>query len=151
MASTQMILVHFGNVYAIERDLETLPFVNSVDTMFLQPTVRPTQHECRTKAGICVFRFFDVNNRDVDTITNLSNEAWTYFEGTTEYQAIPQALFAHADLSKPEGKMLLCTWYDNLTSWERSRTPDPRATENFRQRHELTQGTKPFATRLVQL
>lgn len=45
--------------------------------------------------------------------------------------------------------MLLCTWYDGLNSWQRSRTPAPEATENFRRRHALTSGTIAFATRLL--
>ena len=149
LASNQMILVHFGDVYDIEHNLRSFEHVNQITTMFLQPKVRPTEHATRTREGVYVFRFFSVNNRDVETIANLSNEAWTYFEDTKDYQAVPQALFADADLSKSQGTMLLCTWYDGLTSWEVSRTPDPKATENFRQRHELTLGTKPYATRLI--
>lgn len=151
LAANQMIHVHFGEVQAIEHELRTFEQVSQVTTLLFEPTVRPTVHEPRTNEGLYVFRFFDVYNRDVETIANLSNDAWTYFEDTEDYQAIPQALFCEPDLSQPQGKMLLCTWYDGLTSWERSRTPDSRASENFRQRHELTLGTKPYATRLIKI
>ena len=151
LASNQMIYVHFGDVESIEHELRRYEQVTHVTTLFFEPTVRPTVHEPRKQEGLYVFRFFDVHNRDVKTIANLSKDAWTYFEDTENYQAIPQALFCEPDLTQPKGKMLLCTWYDGLTSWETSRAPDPRAAENFRLRHELTLGTKPYATRLIRL
>lgn len=48
-----------------------------------------------------------------------------------------------------EGKLLLVTWYDSMTSWERSRTPNPQATINFRQRAALTSSIVAYATRLA--
>jgi hypothetical protein len=47
------------------------------------------------------------------------------------------------------GALLLVTWYDSMTSWERSRTPDPRATANFRRRAALTTSIVAYATRLA--
>jgi hypothetical protein len=45
--------------------------------------------------------------------------------------------------------MLLVTWYDGLTSWERSRQPAPEARSNFQARARLTRWALPVATRLV--
>ena len=45
--------------------------------------------------------------------------------------------------------MLLVTWYDSMTSWERSRTPNPQATIHFRQRAALTSSIVAYATRLA--
>ena len=68
------------------------------------PTVRPIEHTRRTRAGIYVFRWFTIYNRDVDQIVKLSDEAWVTFEGGFESEV--QGLFAERDRGKEEGKML---------------------------------------------
>ena len=102
-----------------------------------------------TRPGLYVFRFFDVNNADVDEIAQLSREAWTTFESTASYRAEPQGLFCLTRSTAAAGLMLLCTWYDGLESWQVSREPPPEAAENFRRRHALTYGTIAYATRLI--
>lgn len=114
------------------------------------PTVRPETDAPLSRPGLYVFRFFAVDNRDVDEVAALSHEAWTTFENTSDYQAEPQALFAERDRTSETGTMLLLTWYDGLDSWQRSRTPAPEARENFRRRAELTRSTLAIATRLVE-
>ena len=123
--------------------------IEKVDTLLLEPTVRPTDEEPRTVAGLYVFRFFDVMNSDVNQIAQLSKDAWVHFEQSDRYQAIPQALFREQNQLNEQGKMLLVTWYDGLNSWQESRTPPPPAGQNFRQRAQMTLGTRAFATRLV--
>lgn len=61
----------------------------------------------------------------------------------------PVALLRSADRHGERGRMLLLTWYDNLTSWERSRTPHPEATTNFRRRAALAKSAIAYATRLA--
>jgi hypothetical protein len=117
----------------------------------LRNTVRPTAIEPLKQPGLYVFRFFDVDNKDVNEIAELSRGAWTTFEDTRDYSAEPQGLFCESDLSADQGKMLLLTWYDGLQSWQTSRTPHPDARENFRQRSALTRRTIAFATRLVSI
>ena len=112
----------------------------------LAPTVRPTEHTARSRAGIYVFRWFDVLNRDVDQIVKLSDEAWVPFEGGFESEV--QGLFAEKDRRPEQGKMLLLTWYRDLTVWENSRKPSPEAKERFLKRHDLTVETIAIATRL---
>ncbi len=112
----------------------------------LTPTVRPTEHNTRIKGGIYVFRWFDVNNRDVDEIVRLSDEAWIPFEEGFDSEI--QGLFAEGDRSREQGKMLLLTWYRDLSVWEASRRPSKEARERFRKRHDLTIETKAIATRL---
>ena len=121
-----------------------------VESYDFAPTVRPTRFEPCTRPGLYVHRFFSVATADVDEIARLSEEAWTTFEDTDDYDAQPQALFAEADRSRPDGRMLLITWYDGLESWQTSRAPAPQAAENFRRRRALTTGTIAFATRLVE-
>jgi hypothetical protein len=120
-----------------------------VEQHLLRATVRPADREPPTRAGLYVFRFFDVNNADVDEIARLSFEAWSTFETTDAYRAQPQGLFCQNDRTDARGIMLLCTWYDGLESWQTSRSPPPQAAENFRRRQQLTFGTIAYAANLV--
>jgi hypothetical protein len=113
------------------------------------PTVRPLTPAPMTRAGVYVFRWFEVNNRDIREIAALSREAWETFENTTAYEAEPQALLRDADASADRGTMLLVTWYEGLRSWELSRTPAPEARANFVKRAQLTLSALPIATRLA--
>ncbi len=113
------------------------------------PTVRPVTDDPCTRAGLYVFRFFDVRNEDVEEIAQLSATAWETFEAASTYQSVPQALFCQRDRSSEKGVMLLLTWYDGLNSWQASRQPAPEAAQNFRRRAQLTLGTVAYATRLV--
>ncbi len=116
------------------------------ESYLLTPTVRPTEHTTRTKGGIYVFRWFDVYNRDVEEIVKLSDEAWVTFEGGFDSEV--QGLFAERDRSHERGKMLLLTWYRDLSVWEASRRPPEEARERFLKRHNLTIESIPIATRL---
>lgn len=152
IASNELIVVAVSNG---ERDegafTAALPdSVRVADSLLLVPTVRPVGAAPCEKAGLYVFRFFEVGNADVDEIARLSNEAWTTFENTAAYQAEPQGLFRQQDLSAARGRMLLVTWYDGLESWQTSRRPAPEAMANFMRRRELTFGTEALATRLVE-
>jgi hypothetical protein len=120
-----------------------------LDVLMLTPTVRPEGTAPCEKPGLYVFRFFDVDNENVEQIAALSLDAWKSFENTDNYEAEPQGLFAQQDRTAVEGRMLLVTWYDGLNSWQTSRRPAPAAMENFLQRRALTHGTRALATRLV--
>lgn len=149
LASNELIVVTTGDVENMDDRLRSIDAIQESETFYFEPTVRPDSYEPRTREGLYVFRFFDVRNRDVDEIASLSKTAWETFETSDQYEAIPQALFCEQDRSEEFGKMLLCTWYDGLNSWQLSRTPAPEASANFRARHELTLRAKPYATRLI--
>ena len=149
VASNELIVVSFGNVEDLQQRLEGLPGVAAAETLLLEPTVRPTAGVQRAREGLYVFRFFAVAHRDVDEIAALSATAWRDFEGAEGYQAVPQGLFRQQDTSAPEGRMLLCTWYDGLSSWQASRQPPGEAGALFRRRAALTQSTVAYATRLL--
>jgi hypothetical protein len=133
--------------------------VQVVDVLVLRATARPASDAPLVRDGVFVFRFFDVRDGDVEEIVRLSRTAWETFEkpaagassGGAAYASEPVGLFRFANAAGPDarGRMLLLTWYDDLTSWERSRTPAPEATANFRRRAALTTGTIAFATRHV--
>ena len=125
-------MVTSGEAAGVGRVASSLPEVVSAETLLLEPTVRPTTDEPRTREGLYVFRFFDVAHKDVDEIAEISLEAWEHFENVDRYRAIPQGLFRQHDTSAANGKMLLCTWYDGLPSWQESRTPPGPASERFR-------------------
>jgi hypothetical protein len=119
------------------------------EILSLANTTRPVAISPLERAGLYVFRFFYVSNKDVDEIVRLSQEAWTTFEDSTQYAAQPQGLFCEQDLAPERGTMLLLTWYDGLQSWQTSRQPAHEARENFQRRQALTHGTLALATRLV--
>ena len=127
-----------------------------IETTPLIPTVRPTEHSPRSQEGIYVFRWFEVINKNVAEIAELSEKAWVTFEGGFDTQV--QALFAEQRLAEQgfkeadassKGKMLLITWYRDLSIWQESRQPPAEARENFLRRHALTLEARPIATRLV--
>ena len=122
-----------------------------LDKKRFNPTLRPIEHDARTAPGIYVFRWFDVNKSDVDEIAALSKKAWNTFEAGFDTEV--QGLFSEAGLNdehSEEGEtMLLVTWYRDLTVWQNSREPDPKARELFLKRHGLMKEAKPIATRLI--
>ena len=149
LASNELILVTYGAVSDIDQRLNSCSSIEDVSTLILEPTVRPTEDRMREEEGLYVFRTFTVHHKDVEEIAALSKEAWTTFETSDEYNAIPQALFCQNDRSAAQGTMLLVTWYDGLNSWQTSRQPPDPAGTNFRRRAQLTIATKATATRLV--
>ncbi|HTK99731.1 MAG TPA: hypothetical protein VL379_16970 [Pseudomonadales bacterium] len=153
IGSNELVLMTFADaaidhVEALNAHIAGAP-ASIVEQHLLEPTVRPAAAHELTRAGLYVFRFFDVDNADVDAVAQLSLEAWTTFESATAYRAEPQGLFRLRDRSVAAGLMLLCTWYDGLESWQVSREPPPEAAENFRRRHALTRATIAYATRLI--
>ncbi len=150
IASNEFVLVASGDVQDVNDRISAVADVAESHTLLLEPTVRPTDDSPRTRAGLYVFRFFEVDHADVDEIASLSKTAWETFEGADAYEAEPQALFCQHDRSEQSGKMLLCTWYDGLNSWQTSRSPAPEARANFQRRGLLTHSTVAYATRLIQ-
>lgn len=118
-----------------------------LETVDLEPTSRPVEHAALSREGLYVFRWFEVNNHDIDEIVALSQTAWETFEG--DFEAEVQCLFAQPDRSGERGRMLLLTWYSGLNAWQTSRAPSPEASENFRRRHELTLEARPIPSRLI--
>ena len=118
-----------------------------VETVDLEPTVRPLSHSPLAREGLYVFRWFEVHNQDIDEIVALSETAWTSFE--SDFEAQVQGLFANPDRSPERGRMLLLSWYSGLAAWQTSRAPSPEARENFIRRHELTLEAMAVATRLL--
>lgn len=147
LASNELYLVtsaektHDLNSLAEQNSLEVL------ETNQMVPTVRPTDHATRTQPGIYVFRWFSIYTKDIAEIARLSNEAWQTFEGGFDTEV--QGLFRDANPGNDQGKMLLITWYRDLSVWEASRFPAPEARENFLRRANLTIEARPIATRLA--
>ena len=150
VGSDEFVLVTSGDVAAVNDRIVASSEVAESNTLLLEPTVRPTDDSPCTRAGLYVFRFFEVAHGDVEEIASLSKTAWETFEGVDAYNAEPQALFCQHDRSDENGKMLLCTWYDGLNSWQTSRNPAPEARANFQRRARLTRSTIAYATRLIE-
>ncbi|MBW2230938.1 MAG: hypothetical protein JRH17_11165 [Deltaproteobacteria bacterium] len=149
LASNELFLITVGDVENLNDRLFALDMVVEAETLWLEATIRPTSPLPLGRKGLYVFRFFEVANKDVEEIAALSKEAWETFEDTNDYSAEPQALFCQADRSSDRGRMLLLTWYDGFDSWQTSRKPHPKAQDLFVRRHNLTQGTIAYATRLL--
>lgn len=151
IASNELIVMTVGEDSSVAACIETVQNLVQVELtshLKLRPTVRPTHTSPLTRDGLYVLRFFDVANRDVDEIVDLSMGAWTNFENIADFQVEPKGLFCQRDRTQERGKMLLLTWYDGLDSWQASRAP-AESNENFRRRHRLTAETIAYATRLV--
>jgi hypothetical protein len=149
VASNELFLLTHGRG-SDPRPNAALADVGIVEQHLLTPTARPAvPPPALTRPGVYVFRYFDVATADVDEVVALSREAWVTFEDPTVYASEPLGLFAPADRSTPDARMVLLTWYDGFGSWERSRTPAPAASANFARRHQLTRSTVAFATALV--
>lgn len=123
--------------------------VQAVSVMPLAATVRPVDDAPFAQPGVYVFRFFEVREPDMAEVAELSAIAWSSFERGEDYKAEPQGLFRSLASRDGWGTMLLVTWYDRMDSWERSRTPHPDATANFRRRAALARSIVPYATRLA--
>jgi hypothetical protein len=119
--------------------------IRQVDCWQCLPTVRPTAHTPRSEPGVYVFRWFDIQPGTQDEIVALSSDAWRTFEA--DFDARIQGLFIE-DTGTPS-RMLLLTWYRDLSVWEASRAPSPEARENFIRRHQLTRRALPVATMLA--
>lgn len=141
LASNEIYLVTFGKT---QISLSFPDDVQLLSTHLFNPTLRPLDHQPRTRPGVYVFRWFSVLPDAVDEIIQLSYNAWPTFEGSFETEI--QGLFVEATGQPSE--MLLITWYKNLSVWEESRHPPENARESFLRRHQLTLNAKPIATML---
>lgn len=149
LASNELIVMLAGSGAAsLGADPGTPADALVVDRLDLRSTVRPHSTEPLTRDGLYVFRFFEVPAGSRDELVALSQQAWQTFEATDRYASRPEGLFRPRD-DQGASRMLLVTWYDGFESWSASRAPAPQATDNFRRRHELTNGTVAYATRLL--
>ena len=154
VASNELIvmLVAEGDQTGAEPATSALPEgTQVVEQRALLPTARPTHAEACSREGLYVFRRFAIDAADIDTVANLSAEAWKTFEDADTYATQPLGLFAPAAQGAERCEMLLVTWYDGFESWSTSRAPAPEARANFQMRRDLTHSTVAAATRLLDL
>ncbi len=119
--------------------------IELLEQVRLDPTVRPKEYAPRSKPGIYVFRWFEVDEDKVDEVVSISDQAWGSFEGGFDTEI--QGLFTLQPKFDRYG-MVLVTWYRNLTVWQDSREPDPEAKQLFVRRQALLDSARPIATRL---
>jgi len=146
LASNEIYLVTSSEQAPVDLT-QVLSGFDVIDRIDLIPTARPTDHSPRTIKGVYVFRWFNVMNKDINEIVELSEKAWVTFEGGFDTEV--QCLFAEESPESDQSKMLLITWYRDLAVWQDSRRPPEEARDNFLRRHQLTLEAKPIATRLV--
>jgi hypothetical protein len=109
----------------------------------LQATVRPKDEDRLKEGGIYVHRWFTIDGDRVGDFVDLSNRAWTGFEGAydTEVFGLFRARPSAQDQANSAARLLLLTWYKNHAVWEASREQAQDAKSLFAQRHQLTRTT----------
>ena len=109
----------------------------------LEPTVRPKDGDRLKEGGIYVHRWFTIDGDRTDDFVDLSNRAWTGFEGAydTEIFGLFRAQSNSEDRANGSARLLLLTWYKNHAVWEASREQAQDAKSLFAQRHQLTRTT----------
>ena len=145
MPNNERIIVSQGTI----RDV--VPDDAVVSHFKMQATARPETFSHLDRPGVYVNRTFNVLAEHVDEFVQLSTVACQTFESDDEFAAHPFGLFRPELEISGLVPMQLFTWYDNLSSWERSRNPDETASENFARRRLLTVTSTAIATRLVSL
>ncbi len=131
--------------------LKACPHVVGIEGTPLHATVRPADDTPASGKGIYVFREFFVPDGKVERFIDLSAEAWTSFE--RNFAAEIKGLFRGPNLSADLAILLLVTRYEDLATWEasRSETKDPDAWQRFRERQALTSWTRARSAALVDL
>src|ERR1051325_525827 len=86
----------------------------------LEPTVRPQDTDRLKGGGIYVHRCVTIDGDRSDDFVDLSNRAWTGFEGAydTEIFGLFRARPNQEDTAKGAARLLLLTWYQNHAVWE---------------------------------
>ena len=94
------------------RELDQAPGVNTMHPETLTPTVRPADGDLLKRGGIYVHRWFTVDADSVTDFLDLSNRAWSGFEGSysTQIFGLFTAERTAADLREGAARLLLLTW-----------------------------------------
>jgi hypothetical protein len=109
----------------------------------LTPTVRPKDAQALRAGGIYVHRWFTIDSERTADFIDLSNRAWSNFEGSydTEIFGLFTAEPDSEDRRTAARRLLLLTWYRDYGVWEASREQARDAKSLFAQRHLLTRST----------
>jgi hypothetical protein len=135
----------------LPRDALAAPDAASFCNERLAPTVRPRDDQVLRAGGIYVHRWFTVDGERVSDFIDLSNRAWSGFEGSyeTEIFGLFRAEANETDRARGSARLLLLTWYRNHAVWEASREQARDTKSLFAQRHELTRTTIGKSSLLV--
>ena len=119
----------------------------------LSATVRPQDGDIPPPGGIYVHRWFTIDGDRVADFVDISNRAWSDFEGSyaTEIFGLFTAEPSVEDQREHQARMLLLTRYNDHGVWEESRAPSRDAASLFSQRHEWTRATIGRSSLLVPL
>ena len=130
-----------------------LPEVASTTRESLTPTVRPKEGQKLRSGGIYVHRWFTIDKDRAADFIDLSNRAWTNFEGSydTEIFGLFTAQPNEGDTTTAAQRLLLLTWYRDHGVWEASREQPRDANSLFAQRHLLTRSTVGRSSLVVTL
>jgi hypothetical protein len=152
LGSNEGILVTAGEPSAL-RVLEGVEDVADSRLERLVATVRPERPVPPLEPGVYAHRWFELQDADWPEFVELSTGAWPEFERSFDSQIL--ALWRSRDVELPRARALLLTRYPSLAMWERSRGESARSEresavwQRFVRRHQLTDSTVVFVTRLL--
>ncbi len=132
------------------RAFDKLEFIESIETSFMTPSVRPTTHDRPKRQGNYAFRWFDTPKSHFDEFLKLCTEAWPNFERKYDSQIIGLWTIRHDqnDLIRT----LLITRRPSLAMWERSKIPigvtETKVREKLNRRYDLCNWTTVHTTTL---
>jgi hypothetical protein len=98
-------------------------------------TVRPTSTEKINQPGIYVIRWIRIQPDDIEEYTSLCLKTWPAFE--TLSSARCYGVFRALENDCGVSKILMLTWYENLTDWESSRSLNPADSDKWARRSEM--------------
>lgn len=135
-------------------DLQRIDGVLQSDAELLVATVRPHDPTPPDSTGVYAHRWFDIVESDWPEFLELSDSAWPTFEAA--YPGIRiMGFWRSLDVSPPDARVLLLTFYPTLDDWERSRpyagdqSPDAQESRRrFMREQQITQRTIVRTTRL---
>lgn len=116
--------------------------VDSEPEAYMEATLRPAETDAGpTLEGVYALRWFHLDDSKVKTHVSLSGKAWPSFEGNFKTKVI--GLFKAIGGNAAHATMLLCTNYESMAEWERSRMAQPASQDQeqtkatFRQRSAI--------------
>jgi hypothetical protein len=142
-ASNEAVLLIRGAAEILPSEIVSAPGVISFVRDRLSPTVRPRDGQRLKSGGIYVHRWFTIDGERAEEFIDLSNRAWSGFEGSydTEIFGLFLSEMNETDQMAHARRLLLLTWYKNHAVWEASREQARDAKSLFAQRHLLTRTT----------
>jgi hypothetical protein len=128
-----------------------LPPVRAINSLCMQPWLRPIDARAPSRQGNYAFRTFSLPERHRDEFLRLCAQAWPDFEAAYDSQVI--GLWEITSDEPGRARALLLTRRPDLAMWERSKLPqgetETRVREQLSRRYDLCDDTEVYTTTLI--